>query len=139
MFCLYVCMRVCVYGNGIRITKLPAVSQVAVAQSSGTRNASSEHSAICSSPQPLPSYHSIDPLPLATLVVLIRPPTQNSSKVCLKWNRHPVANYGVFDLSPAPTIHACTFLFSASVVNRFHNSQRNKLFQKFTTTLFFYF
>lgn len=67
--------------TGIRITVLPAVSQVAVAQSSGTPNASSEHSAICSpSSSHVPPSHTHDslrPYPRTChlpLVALIRHP-----------------------------------------------------------------
>lgn len=95
--------------TGIRITELPAVSQVAVAQSSGTPNASSEHSAIYS-PHPQMFLRVILtilvalPPPGSPMTATCRPylaPTQNSSIVWFKWNRHPVANYGVFDLSPS--------------------------------------
>lgn len=94
--------------TGIRITVLPAVSQVAVAQSSGTPNASSEHSAICSlHPHTFPRVILtilFDPIPALTTCRPYQAPTQNSSIVWFKWNRHPVANYGVFDLSPIPPV-----------------------------------
>lgn len=114
--------------TGIRITELPAVSQVAVAQSSGTPNASSEHSAIYS-PHPhmflrvILTILVVPPPPVPPMTATCRPyraPTQNSSIVWFKWNRHPVANYGVFWFKPESLSDAsalCAFPLAPELLN----------------------